>query len=283
MKHAYLIMAHTNLSMLEFLISSLDDPDHDIYIHLDKNSEFDDTSYFKDLVIYSNIFFTERNSVNWGGFSQIKAELTLYKAAYNSNNGYSYYHLLSGLDFPIRNNNHIKSFFTNSYPINYLSYKRAESLELDRIKYYFPLQDKIRNRNISKRVTKCFKVLQKYFFQIDRMNRLENITIYKGANWASLSDLAVKKLIEPKSLNYIHSIFRNGYLVDELYKQTILLNLTETNFKLENNDLRFIDWERGGPYTFKKNDVETIRNSNKLFVRKIADIEVAKSISSYFE
>lgn len=39
MKHAYLIMAHSNLKQLQKLLFLLDDPDNDIYIHLDSKSE----------------------------------------------------------------------------------------------------------------------------------------------------------------------------------------------------------------------------------------------------
>ena len=36
MKHAYLILAHTEFKLLGFLVSRLDDPRNDIYIHFDK-------------------------------------------------------------------------------------------------------------------------------------------------------------------------------------------------------------------------------------------------------
>lgn len=36
MKHAYLIIAHTEFKLLENLISILDNPNNDIFVHIDK-------------------------------------------------------------------------------------------------------------------------------------------------------------------------------------------------------------------------------------------------------
>lgn len=55
--------------------------------------------------------FAERTRVNWGGYSQIQAELNLLKAAANSGEDYSYYHLLSGADLPLRPAQEIWGFF----------------------------------------------------------------------------------------------------------------------------------------------------------------------------
>ena len=40
-KHAYLIIAHSNLKQLQQLLLLLDDPRNDIYIHLDLKSNLD--------------------------------------------------------------------------------------------------------------------------------------------------------------------------------------------------------------------------------------------------
>ena len=41
MKHAYLIIAHSNLKQLQQLLLLLDDPRNDIYIHIDAKSNMD--------------------------------------------------------------------------------------------------------------------------------------------------------------------------------------------------------------------------------------------------
>ena len=52
--------------------------------------------------------------VNWGGFSLIKCELRLLKAAVMSDTEYSRYHLISGLDLPIKSQDYIHAFFKNN-------------------------------------------------------------------------------------------------------------------------------------------------------------------------
>ena len=89
-KHAYLIMAHNNFSQLQTLISLLDDPMNDIYLHVDKKA----TTFCADRIKanHSNLILIDRIRVNWGGHSQIKCELNLLKAS--AKNQYMYYHLL---------------------------------------------------------------------------------------------------------------------------------------------------------------------------------------------
>lgn len=52
-KHAYLIIAHSNLEQLQQLLLLLDDPRNDIYIHLDLKSK---VGYKKDYTPTYEIF-----------------------------------------------------------------------------------------------------------------------------------------------------------------------------------------------------------------------------------
>ena len=51
------------------------------------------SDYFKKIVKKSNLYFTSRISVNWGGESQIRCELLMLKEA--TVRQYDYYHLLT--------------------------------------------------------------------------------------------------------------------------------------------------------------------------------------------
>ena len=65
-KHAYLIIAHTNFGQLKKLLQLLDDQKNDIYVFVDKTSDFDERS-FDSGCKFSTVHFTERMSVSWGG------------------------------------------------------------------------------------------------------------------------------------------------------------------------------------------------------------------------
>lgn len=65
-KHAYLIMAHGDWYTLKTLLKMIDNARNDIFLHIDKksNPEFQE---LKSAVQKSNLYFTERVSVMWGG------------------------------------------------------------------------------------------------------------------------------------------------------------------------------------------------------------------------
>ena len=49
----------------------------------------------------------------WGGYSQIRSELILFQSAWE--HGYEYYHLISGVDLPIKTQDEIHEFFREHY------------------------------------------------------------------------------------------------------------------------------------------------------------------------
>lgn len=118
-KHAYLIMAHADWDLLKTLVSLLDYELNDIYIHID--AKVQDESIPAIVCSRSNLYVLERRiPVEWGDISQIEAEYLLFEAAYN-NSHYSYYHLLSGVDLPIKTKEHIYSFFMQNRGVKIIS------------------------------------------------------------------------------------------------------------------------------------------------------------------
>ncbi len=81
MKHAFLIIAHDRPRELERLVRALDDDSHDIYVHIDKNSQHDFSSVH-DMTHHSRLIFIPRMRVVWGGSSQVDVELALLHAAF---------------------------------------------------------------------------------------------------------------------------------------------------------------------------------------------------------
>ncbi|MGN0516678.1 beta-1,6-N-acetylglucosaminyltransferase [Eubacterium sp.] len=112
-KHAYLIMAHNNWNILELLLKSLDNEKNDFYLHIDSKVNSFDENKIKNSVNKSKLYFIDRKDVKWADYSQIDVTLDLLYSA-KSNDNYSYYHLLSGTDMPIKSAEYIYSFFENS-------------------------------------------------------------------------------------------------------------------------------------------------------------------------
>ncbi|EKZ0415708.1 hypothetical protein QL857_001223, partial [Enterococcus faecium] len=113
-KQAYLILAHGSLEIFSALIKTLDFKGNDIFVHIDKTT--DEKNFIREgnKLKSSNIFFIEdRYKIRWGDFSIVQAELALLKSAISIGE-YSYYHLISGVDFPIKDMETIYNYFSNS-------------------------------------------------------------------------------------------------------------------------------------------------------------------------
>ena len=119
MKHAYLILAHEDFDVLRLLLRCLDVPENDIYIHFDRKVRVlpsDLKTKTARLSILKN-----RVRVYWGDYSMVKAEYLLFEAAV-SHGPYLYYHLLSGVDLPIKNQAYIQQFFQDNQGKEFIDY-----------------------------------------------------------------------------------------------------------------------------------------------------------------
>jgi hypothetical protein len=289
-KHAYLVIAHDNFYILEKQIKMLDHINNDIYIHIDKRVKNFDFKYFLSVPKKSKIFFTERIKVYWGHYSQIQCELILLKKA--SKQEYAYYHLLSGVDLPLKSQDDIHHFFeknegkefvhflTNNWDIENDIYRR-------RIGQFHFISKHYRHK--SPLISITYKILDHFLVRLQRIfkvNRIKgNESKFKfGSNWFSITHIAAKYIISQEE--WIKKTFNYSLCPDELFLQTILLNSQFKN-SIINDNVRLIDFDRGknsSPYTFKKDDYDELMNSDLLFARKFdenADRKVVDLIYNY--
>lgn len=283
-KHAYLIMAHNNIEQLIKLVKSLEDERNDIYIHLDSNIR--DRNLLKQELksSCSEIEFIERLNVNWGGYSLVRCELNLLRAAVMSNIGYSRYHLISGADLPIKNQDYIHTFFKNNCG-EYIRFDpKPITLYEDRVKYFYPFQDII-GRNHGKRIA-FLELLQNGLLKIQRLlklNRCKKISLFKGVQWFSITDNLARYVLTQE--DFIQKNFKYSLCADELFLQTVVMKSPYKN-NLINCSLRHIDWERGTPYTFRAEDYEELMNTEDLFARKFdmqVDVKIIDMIINVIE
>ena len=110
-KHAYLIIAHNEPEVLRTLLAMLDDVRNDIFVHIDRRacSVYESIKDYK--AEHSALIFLEHPiAVYWGDISQVQVEYMLFERAF-SQGPYAYYHLLSGVDLPIKSQDYIHAFF----------------------------------------------------------------------------------------------------------------------------------------------------------------------------
>lgn len=282
-RHAYLIIAHNNFYILEKIISLLDKEYNDFYVHIDKKVKEFDFDYFMKLPKKSKIYFVNRIDVRWGDISQIKAEMILFKKAYNESitRNYSFYHLLSGVDMPIKSAKKIYEFYENSGQdfIGYIPIENASSLRYKNyniLTRYFKSKNKILDLtcNIIRYSFIALQIIFKY-------NRTKRINIKFGPNWVDLRNETVKYLLSKEE--YIYKTFSHMRCPDEFYKQTLIFeneSLYKQIYKEKDAYVqckRLIDWKRGRPYIWREKDFDEIIKSDRMFARKF-DIQIDKNI-----
>lgn len=279
-KQAYLIMAHNNIELLKKLLSEVDDERFDLYIHIDKKAKNFDENELKKYISKSNIYFLQRRSIGWGGYSQIKTTIELLKQASNEYN-YKYYHFISGVDFPLKSSNYIYNYFNNTdKEFIGIDSPKYDIKNNERIKYYYFFQEQSKRNFICKFINKFLIYVQKCL-NVDRLKK-NKIKFQKGANWFSITHDLVKYILSKEK--FIYKIFKYSLCGDELFIQTIIINspFKRKIYKNGINDghLRYIDWNRGKPYVWKYENRDELLNSPYLWARKFDDINLIDYISN---
>lgn len=124
-KHAYLIIAHTQFELLDVLLELLDYAENDIYLHIDKKVENIDIDRLHGLVRRAKLtILNTRIDVEWGTYSQIECELQLLEEA--TKKKHSYYHLMSGVDLPLKSQKEIHNFFKRNMGTEYIHFDASQ-------------------------------------------------------------------------------------------------------------------------------------------------------------
>lgn len=273
-KHAYLIMAHNNFEILKRLLLLIDDKRNDIYVHIDKKVTKFNIREFEVLIHYSRIVFLQEIDVKWGHVSQIQLEFLLFKSAYQRG-VYSYYHLLSGVDLPLKSQDYIHDFFAAHTSTEFVGFTTpASANDEERVNkiHLFPKSFRTADHK-----QKYIYKIRKHFINIQKAIHYNHfkqpMVLMKGPTWVSITHELVGYLLSKEKETLLQ--YKFSFCGDEFFLQTIVGNSPFYNRiykKSEGNDnvscLRHIDWMRGEPYVFRSNDYDELILSNRLFARK---------------
>ncbi|WP_307738564.1 beta-1,6-N-acetylglucosaminyltransferase [uncultured Parolsenella sp.] len=269
-RHAYLILAHGHWHELQNLISALDYPRNDIYLHLDKKWKDVDTRQLMAAAKQAHIVLTDRLRLAWGGYSIIQAEMLLFEAAVNDG-PHDYYHLMSGLDLPVKSQAYIYKFFEDHAGENFFTPVDYEGTSRYRMRFeqYHFLQDSLigRKRNLWKYLEFAFCYLQRAV----GIRRFKDREVHAAWEWASITQELAEYLVCRKQK--ILKDWKFTYCCDELFIPT---EITGTKFEgtlSSLGSLRFIEWEwqarrDHAPKALTLDDKEKLDDPKVLFARK---------------
>lgn len=277
-KHAYCIIAHNEPLVLKTLLELIDDERNDIFLLVDKKT---DMALWGDIRPQkSGFWLANRVDIRWGDQSQIVAELSVFECAV-AHGPYKIYHLLSGVDLPIKSQKEIHAF-VNAHPdTEFIGFAEGESNERSltlKTQYYHLFMPYMRHKNKVLRIL-C-SILSDLSLRVQRaigIKRHFSIELKKGANWVSITHEFCQYLLSRK--NYILRTFKWMSCADEIYKQTLLWNspFRSRVYMIENeytSAVRAIDWQRGSPYVWGdlllEEDEHILKYSEALFARKFS-------------
>lgn len=267
-------MAHKNPDQLERLVSAMQHPMFDLFIHLDKKCNIKDFEY---LANHDNVSFIQnRIECNWGGYSFVKAILNSVAEVLSSGNSYHFVNLMSGQDYPLKTNDELYTYLTDNLNKSFIAYERVDhgwwEHAVSRYRFYHFTDFKLMGRYVLQKITN--KLMPRRKFPLD-------LTLYGSTNssWWTLSAEAAQYLIDfIKDNSKLKRFMRFTWGADEFLITTIIMN---SPFKdsVINDNLRHIDWSSGGahPKIFARNDWNDLANTNKYFARKF-DIHIDKDI-----
>ena len=274
-RHAYLILAHACPGQLKTLLEALDDSRNDIFVHIDAKADFTEDTFEGICKNASLSFVSPRIKANWGGFSLAKVELALLEAATASH--HQYYHLLSGMDMPIKNQDFIHDFFDSNDGKEFINFWVIKKNNRTRFNRWspFPEGGSHWQCNLLNNIAKGIQIA--LGIEINR-----GIEFKYGSQWFSITDGMARYAVSQKA--WVDRTFRHTTTCDEVFMPTLVWKSpfreniydpeehtgNSTADKLSN--MRFIDWTRGKsvrhPWVFTIDDYDLLKGLPHFWARK---------------
>lgn len=270
MKHAYLVLAHNEFAVLERLLQALDDPRNDIFIHYDKKlKEYPDFHTEN-----AGLFVLEnRVDVRWGDVSVVEAEYALFEAA-TRHGSYNYYHLLSGVDMPLKPQDEIHRFFEENQGKEFIGFSQGGlGGHIDRkVQRYHLFAKHFRSSgsliDLSRKTVRALAIRLQYLLRIRKNKRMH---FKKGTQWISVTQEFAKYMLLHKK--EVLKTYKRTFCSDEIFAQTLCWNSPFKDKVFDCKDegrgcLRKIGWKNNELNDWADGDYDELMQSEALFARK---------------
>lgn len=282
-KIALLFLVHKYPEQLSRLLCRMDDKRFDFFIHIDAKSDINKFKGIDNRIKYSNIIWVKnRIKTYFNDFSLVQATVNTIKEAVD--NDYQYYILLTGQDYPIKNNDYIYNTLSTNYPISYIDMYGVEEAFSNGVNWvehigynYFSqavrkhILDMVGAKFYFSKYGYIVKIIPKIFDNIMTMCgysprkriRQTEYVYSAGSHFWILPDISVKYIVKKyKDDPKINNIFKHIAAPEESYFQTILSSMPNlilpygmydqffsTKKEMDNPALRLIKWYENGKHT----------------------------------
>lgn len=287
-RHAYLIAAHNKPKQLVTLLRLLDDPQNDIYIHIDRKAAGFSEAALRAAAPDSRVVFVPRRDARWG--DEVFIDVIVSLLALAAEEEHAFYHLLSGVDLPLKSQREVHAFFEANAGKEFVAFDRAAvdpAMLYDRIgRIHMRQPVRPLAQKLFRRINPAWLKLQKRL-GVDR-TKISSVSFQKGAVWFSITHACARYVLD-QAPRY-RARYRGSLCADEIWLQTILANSAymECRAFMGFDDepaatMRYVDWSGGGasPRTLKNEDFEMLMDSGMLFARKFdetTDADIIRKI-----
>lgn len=265
MKHACLILAHNEFGLLQTLIGCLDDPRNDIYVHIDRKVKEMPALHAAQAGL---TVLEKRIDIRWGDYSMVEAEYALFEAAV-AHGPYAYYHLLSGVDLPLKSQDTIHSICDAHPDREYIGYSVVNPSELERKMqrwHLFP-------HHFSRKLT-FWGIARSAFLrfqEIFHIKRNTSVVFRKGSQWVSLTEAMVRFALEKK--DWVARTFTHTFVPDECVMQTLcwMSPYRDNLYDVEKDGIgcmRTIGWRGNELKDWSEEDYDYLAAAPTFFARK---------------
>jgi len=290
-RHAYLIAAHNKPAQLITLLTLLNDACNDIYLHLDAKATCFSEDALRAAAPKSRMFFVERRDARWG--SEVFIDVIVSLLARAASEEHVFYHMLSGVDLPLKPQREIHAYFDAHAGEEFVSFER-ETAKPEVIAGRIGLWHWTRPVNpfvlkFHRRLTPLSGRLQQ-LFGVNRVKK-SGVTFQKGGVWFSITHAFARYALE--QMPKYRVFYKHSSCADEIWLQTALYNspfMQKRAFMGFDDELaatmRYVDWTGGGasPRTLTSADFDMLMESGLLFARKFdeaVDADVIRRIAAH--
>lgn len=282
MKQAIILLIHKDVKQAERLINYFQGK-CDIFIHVDRKSGITESDINNLKTMQGVIDVYRTYNIHWGGFSILKAELFMLKRAIEYSDFY-YIHLLSGQDYPIKPLSLFLDKFDNNND-DYISCSHMPTPNIDentfrRFQFYF-FMDWLKPKT-EEEIENMWELTRKQEkLGVRRQIFKPFLHLYVGSCWFSLTRKSIIALLDyTKRKPNFYRKMRFTFAPDEIYINTVLINIDYPKKNLCNCNCRYIKWPKAGanhPIILKEENFEELAQTNAFFARKV-DMEASSAL-----
>ncbi len=270
-KHAFLILAHADFEVLQYLVTLLDHTRNDIFIHFDKKVKAIPSLKLNHAQLH---ILEDRVDISWGDISMLKAEFALFSAA-KKFGPFQHYHVLSGSHLPLQTMAEIHRFFDQKVGFSILQKLVGSPYEFDLKLRRFHFFSRYINLT-SRPHQKLGNILWRFSLRLQRFLQIRRNLGYnyvKASQWLSLSPDALDLLLSKQ--RSILKTYRYTLCPDEFFVATALSNSALKNFVYYEENYLQQDFSEGtNPKTYTMKDLPELLKSTCLFARKFGSIDL---------